>query len=137
MAWWKNIELFFISSDDGHNFSKCFTKYFYFKERCDLFTANLKDNLMEEKKQYTQFYLRTPSNLATHLSHTSKRWGMSKNGYLNKLLRDDMELEAIKNTRFVEDAYLKLLDAQGRRWNGLEPKGVFRTLLSGGSLVTS
>jgi len=40
---------------------------------------------------------------------------MSKNGYLNKLLRDDMELEAIKNTRFVEEAYLKLLDAQGRR----------------------
>ena len=120
-----------------------FYKIFYFKERCDLFTANLiakqkylllllqvqqKDNLMEEQKRYTQFYLRTPPNLATHLSHTSKRWGMSKNGYLNKLLRDDMELEAIKNTRFVEDAYLQLLDAQGRRWNGLEAKGVFRTL---------
>jgi len=70
---------------------------------------------MEEQERYTQFYLRTPANLATHLSHTSKRWGMSKNGYLNKLLRDDMELEAIKNTRFVEDAYLQLLDAQGRR----------------------
>ena len=70
---------------------------------------------MEEKKQHTQFYLRTPSNLATHLSHTSKRWGMSKNGYLNKLLRDDMELQASKNTKFVEEAYLTLLDPQGRR----------------------
>ena len=77
---------------------------------------------MGEKKQYIQFYLRTPSNLATHLSHTSKRWGLSKNGYLNKLLRDDLELEAIKNTRLVEDAYLKLLDAQGRRWSGPEAK---------------
>ena len=41
---------------------------------------------MEREKGYTQFYLRTPANLAVHLSNTAKSWGMTKNGYLNKLL---------------------------------------------------
>ena len=69
---------------------------------------------MKREDNYTQFYLRTPENLATHLSHTSKSWGMTKNGYLNKLLRDDLELKAAKRTKSIEDAYFKLLEAQGK-----------------------
>jgi len=69
---------------------------------------------MEREKGYTQFYLRTPANLAVHLSNTAKSWGMTKNGYLNKLLKDDMETKAIKHTKFVEEAYLKLLQVQGK-----------------------
>ena len=69
---------------------------------------------MKREESYTQFYLRTPANLTAHLSSTAKNWGMTKNGYLNKLLRDDMELKATKHTKFVEKAYLKLLQAQGK-----------------------
>jgi len=69
---------------------------------------------MKREENYSQFYLRTPANLAHHLISTAKSWGLSKNGYLNKLLRDDMELKATKHTKFVEEGYLKLLQAQGK-----------------------
>ncbi|MBP95667.1 hypothetical protein CMK18_06925 [Candidatus Poribacteria bacterium] len=69
---------------------------------------------MKRKENFNNFYLRTPDNLAQHLISSAKSWGMSKNGYLNKLLRDDMEIKANKNITFVEDTYLKQLQIQNK-----------------------
>ena len=53
-------------------------------------------------------YLRAPAETAMHLEKMAKRWNLTKNGYLNKLLREDLEREIQSGTDFLEKVHQKI-----------------------------
>jgi predicted HicB family RNase H-like nuclease len=65
---------------------------------------------METKQEGSlkSLYLRVPSETATHLKRMAKRWNVSKNGYLNKLLREDLQKEIQSGTAFLEKVHQKI-----------------------------
>ena len=48
------------------------------------------------------FYFRTNQKLGAHIEKRATEWGLTMNGYLNRLVREDFELELRKNTSFIE-----------------------------------
>ena len=63
---------------------------------------------MENQEGLKSLYLRVPSETATHLERMAKRWNVSKNGYLNKLLREDLEREIQSGTAFLEKVHQQI-----------------------------
>ena len=53
-------------------------------------------------------YLRVPAETATHLARMAKRWNVSKNGYINRILREDLEREIQSGTAFLEKVHQKI-----------------------------
>jgi len=46
---------------------------------------------MKKDKQYSLTYFRTTKELGNHVVESADSHGMSKNAYLNKLLKEDMD----------------------------------------------
>ena len=46
---------------------------------------------MKKDKQYSLIYFRTTKELGNHVVESADSHGMSKNAYLNKLLKEDMD----------------------------------------------
>ena len=63
---------------------------------------------MENQEGLKSLYLRVPSETATHLAKMAKRWNVSKNGYINRILREDLEREIQSGTAFLEKVHQKI-----------------------------
>ena len=57
---------------------------------------------MGKSENKRTFYFRTNQKLGTHIQRRSLEWGLTMNGYLNRLVREDFELELRKKTGFIE-----------------------------------
>ena len=53
-------------------------------------------------KNYIKCYFQTSQKLGAHIEKRAAEWGLTMNGYLNRLVREDFELELRKNTSFIE-----------------------------------
>ena len=63
---------------------------------------------MEKQKAMRNLYLRAPAEIASHLEMMARKWNVSKNGYVNKLLREDLEREIQLSTDFFERVHEKI-----------------------------
>ena len=63
---------------------------------------------MEKQEGLKSLYLRVPSETAMHLKKMAKRWNVSKNGYINRILREDLEREIQSGTAFLEKVHQKI-----------------------------
>ena len=63
---------------------------------------------MKKNNKKRTFYLCTSEELGVHLEQSARRWSLTMNGYLNRLIREDFELELRKNSSFVERVNKKL-----------------------------
>jgi hypothetical protein len=57
---------------------------------------------MRKSENKRTFYFRTSEKLGAHIERKATEWGLTMNGYLNRLVREDFELELRKNTSFIE-----------------------------------
>ena len=57
---------------------------------------------MRKSENKRDVYFRTNQKLAAHIERKATEWGLTMNGYLNRLVREDFELELRKNTSFIE-----------------------------------
>ena len=57
---------------------------------------------MRKSENKRTFYFRTNQKLGTHIQRRSLEWGLTMNGYLNRLVREDFELELRRKTAFIE-----------------------------------
>jgi len=57
---------------------------------------------MKKIENKRTFYFRTNQNLGAHIQRRSLEWGLTMNGFLNKLVGQDYEEFIRKNTSFVE-----------------------------------
>ena len=57
---------------------------------------------MRRSENKRTFYFRTNQKLGAHIQQRSLEWGLTMNGYLNRLVREDFESELRKKTSFIE-----------------------------------
>ena len=58
---------------------------------------------MRKSENKRDVYFRTSQKLGAHIEKRDAEWGLTMNGYLNRLVREDFELELRKNTSFIEN----------------------------------
>ena len=63
---------------------------------------------MKKNNKKRTFYLCTSEELGVHIEKRAAEWSMSMNSYLNRLIREDFELELRKNSSFVERVHKKI-----------------------------
>jgi len=63
---------------------------------------------MKKNNKKRTFYLCTSEELGVHLEQSAQKWSLTVNGYLNRLIRQDFELELRKNSSFVERVHKKI-----------------------------
>ena len=51
---------------------------------------------MRKSENKRTFYFRTSEKLGAHIERKATEWGLTMNGYLNRLVREDFELELRK-----------------------------------------
>lgn len=57
---------------------------------------------MRKSENKRDVYFRTSQKLGAHIEKRAAEWGLTMNGYLNKLIGQDYEEFVQKNTSFVE-----------------------------------
>ena len=57
---------------------------------------------MRKSENKRDVYFRTSQKLGAHIEKRAAEWGLTMNGYLNRLVREDFESELRKKTGFIE-----------------------------------